>query len=191
MAQVRAAVTRWISSDFPGWVEVVLTDAQGVRHVFRDKVPVFTDRDDITENTPYPSEIWLDCDIDSEAPSQQVTVALRHGVESLAATSTFAVSTQDVVRTAPIGDELQPSLVVLRAAYPNGVPEHDYMALLAVLHDRYSNRQLASLVAAATGREAVIVDNDHALAVSVERPADKKTEAVKRRLFAAGYGELT
>ena len=40
MATVRATATRWLSDDFPGFVEIVFADARGVRHTIHEKVPV-------------------------------------------------------------------------------------------------------------------------------------------------------
>ena len=89
-----------------------------------------------------------------------------------------------------VGDELLASLAVLRAAYPTGLPDGDYLPLLAVLHDGYSERQLAALVAEFTGRERVVVDNDHARAVSSHRPDGQQVASVRARLEEAGYGAL-
>lgn len=89
-----------------------------------------------------------------------------------------------------VGDELLPSLAVLRTAYPSGLPDEDYLPLLAVLHDGYSGRQLAALVAEFTGRERVLVDNDHAKVVSLQPPDRQRVAAVRSRLAEAGYEAL-
>ena len=89
-----------------------------------------------------------------------------------------------------VGDELLPSLAVLRAAYPAGLPDEDYLPLLVVLNDGYSDRQLAALVAEFAGRERVVVDNDHAALVSGEKPDRQRVTAVRSRLAEAGYEAL-
>jgi hypothetical protein len=89
-----------------------------------------------------------------------------------------------------VRDELLPSFAVLRTAYPRGLPDEDYLPLLAVLHDGYSARQLAALVAEFAGRERVVVDNDHARVVSGQPPDRAQVAAVRSRLAEAGYDAL-
>jgi hypothetical protein len=84
-------------------------------------------------------------------------------------------------------DELLDSYDVLARAYPEGVPDSDYWALLAVLDEDFSNRQLAALVAAFTGRHPIDVDNDHAAAMSIRKPDPKRVVVVQQRLRVAGY----
>lgn len=82
---------------------------------------------------------------------------------------------------------MQPHLAVLRRAYPDGLPEEDYLPLLAVLSDGFSERQLAALVAEFADRERVVVDNDHAAVRSGRRQAATDVERVRSRLAKAGY----
>jgi hypothetical protein len=89
-----------------------------------------------------------------------------------------------------VGDELLSPLAVLRVAYPTGLQEADYLPLLAVLHDGYSARQLAALVAEFAGRERVVVDNDHARVVSGLTPDPERVADVRSRLVDAGYEAL-
>jgi hypothetical protein len=56
---VLAFATRWSDSAQPGWVECVLVDTAGDRHVFVEKVPAVTS-DDLNEHTAYPQPVVLD-----------------------------------------------------------------------------------------------------------------------------------
>ena len=42
MWQVEVTILRWVSDDFPGWVECELTDASGRRWLIHEKEPVFS-----------------------------------------------------------------------------------------------------------------------------------------------------
>jgi hypothetical protein len=87
-------------------------------------------------------------------------------------------------------DSLVPSLDVLRRAFPSGISEDEYHALLAAMDGDYSDESLALVVAAATGREPVVVDNDHAAAVTTARPAAADVRRIREQLSSAGYDEL-
>lgn len=82
------------------------------------------------------------------------------------------------------------ALRVLQQAFPDGVPDEEYKPLLAALSEGFSERQLARLVADFTGRDAVVVDNDHAAARSHDRQDRQIVDQVRRRLAEAGYDDL-
>ena len=42
MQNASVQIIRFVDSSFPGWVECELIDADGKRHVIRDKVPILT-----------------------------------------------------------------------------------------------------------------------------------------------------
>jgi len=42
MHNLKVQIVRFVDSDFPGWVECELVDAEGRRHILKDKVPIFT-----------------------------------------------------------------------------------------------------------------------------------------------------
>jgi hypothetical protein len=86
-----------------------------------------------------------------------------------------------------VPEELQEDYDVLASAFPDGVADTDYLALLVVLDDGFSHRQLAALVAGFTGRNRVDVENDRAHAVSTRRPDPQRVNAVRDQLRAAGY----
>ena len=59
---------------------------------------------------------------------------------------------------------LQPLLALLQRAFPVGISEHDYSALLVVLQDLLSEENLAAVVAELIDSERVVVANDAAAA---------------------------
>jgi Protein of unknown function (DUF3349) len=84
---------------------------------------------------------------------------------------------------------LEPDLAVLRRAYPRGVPDGDYLPLLAVLGREFSARNLAALVAELIDGEIAVVDNDAAAVAGYRRPPTTEIERVRRHLLANGYEE--
>jgi hypothetical protein len=53
VANVTCEIVRWTADEFPGWVEVELLDADGIRWSFIDKAPIFS-ADPLTSATSYP-----------------------------------------------------------------------------------------------------------------------------------------
>lgn len=84
---------------------------------------------------------------------------------------------------------LEPVLVVLRRAYPHGLPDSDYLPLLAVLDPEFSARNLAVVVAELIDGEIAVVDNDAAAVAGYRRPPSAEMERVRRHLLANGYEE--
>jgi hypothetical protein len=78
-------------------------------------------------------------------------------------------------------------LDLLRAAYPEGVPDEDYLPLLVVLNPDLSARNLAAVIAELIDGEAVVVDNDAAAAAGSRRPPAKDVQRVRDHLMAFGY----
>ena len=62
MVAIRVQITRWLSDEFPGFVECRFTDAEGVEHVVHEKVPVVT-RDDVSKATAFPVEGAIACEV--------------------------------------------------------------------------------------------------------------------------------
>lgn len=80
MTAVLGRVVEWVSDDFPGWVKVEVTDAEGRVLTFVDKVPIFgVERMDAT--TSLPEDVWLSCERLPKADNR-IRVSLRHGVET-------------------------------------------------------------------------------------------------------------
>jgi hypothetical protein len=90
-------------------------------------------------------------------------------------------------------DSLRPVLDVLRRAYPDGLPDSDYLPLLAFLREEMSERNLAAVVAEFIDGETVVVANDSAAAASIRRPSAVDVQRVRHRLEAGGweYDELS
>lgn len=82
---------------------------------------------------------------------------------------------------------LRPVLEQLRRAYPRGVPEDDYMALLAVLGADMSERNLAIVVAELMDREEAVVANDAAAAQSWRVPVPADRARLRSELESAGW----
>ena len=86
-----------------------------------------------------------------------------------------------------MNNALREVLEQLRRAYPGGVPEDDYMALLAVLADDMSEENVAIVVAELIDGEIVVVANDAAAAKSVRVPAPAVRARVRSALESAGW----
>ncbi|MBZ9714821.1 DUF3349 domain-containing protein [Deinococcus multiflagellatus] len=88
--------------------------------------------------------------------------------------------------TDALPDELHNSAQWLRHVFPDGIPEQQYHALLAVLAPEFSDRQLARLIAHLTGRDHAYVLND-VYRVQATPPAELDLEPVRRHLNACGF----
>jgi Protein of unknown function (DUF3349) len=86
-----------------------------------------------------------------------------------------------------VDDTFRELVEQLRHAYPRGVPEDGYMALLTVLRDDMSERNLAIVVAKLIGGEVAVVANDAAAAQSVRKPSPAAGARVKSALESAGW----
>jgi hypothetical protein len=89
-----------------------------------------------------------------------------------------------------LAEPLRPVLALLQRAYPGGVPRQDYWALLVVLGDLMSERNLAAVVAEFIDGETVVVANDAAAADSIRRPARHDVTRVRAVLDAHGLADL-
>lgn len=86
-----------------------------------------------------------------------------------------------------VDEALREVLEQLRRAYSRGVPEDDYMALLAVLGDDMSEENVAIVVAELIDGEVAVVANDAAAARSVKPPGQAAKARVRSKLEAAGW----
>ncbi|WP_332862694.1 DUF3349 domain-containing protein [Janthinobacterium svalbardensis] len=86
-------------------------------------------------------------------------------------------------------DTLPPTLSgaahMLRSAYPGGMPETAYVAVLALLYEHFSDRNLAELMAAVTGKDAAVVLND-VYACACSKPEASAIAAARRLLERHG-----
>lgn len=97
MTGVRAEATRWVDDNQPGWVEVVLDDADGNRWVVVEKVPVLGD-ETLTRHNTYPRTTLVPCEAQPESADGRVAVTLLHGIEAQGGKTTFVVDASSVVR---------------------------------------------------------------------------------------------
>jgi hypothetical protein len=91
-----------------------------------------------------------------------------------------------------LSDLLMRMVGFLRAGYPEGVPAHDYIPLLALLRRRLSDDEVIALAAELTssGSRTPVGGADVGVAITKltdEVPSPADTERVKRRLVAVGW----
>lgn len=90
-----------------------------------------------------------------------------------------------------LSDVLMRVVSFLRAGYPEGVPAHDYIPLLALLRRRLSDDEVIAVAAELMSGGNVPVDGtDVRVAITKltdEMPSPEDTERVKRRLAAVGW----
>jgi hypothetical protein len=98
----------------------------------------------------------------------------------------------DSFQAAELPSHLQPTAAMVRAAFPNGISDDDYLPLLAALSEGMGQRALAHLMAALTGKPSPGVYND-VLGIQsptdASKPSPEQVEEVKRRLQAHGYDD--
>ncbi|EZP38662.1 Protein of unknown function [Janthinobacterium lividum] len=86
-------------------------------------------------------------------------------------------------------DTLPPTLSgavrMLRSAYPAGIPDSAYFAVLALLYEHFSDRNLAELMAAVMGKDAAVVLND-IYACASSKPAPSAIAASRNLLEQHG-----
>lgn len=89
--------------------------------------------------------------------------------------------------------ELEPHLAEvvdqLRLVFPAGVREDDadYGALLVILSDLLSERNLGVVVEAAFGLDRHVVRNQAAAALSIRKPSAQQVEQLNRRMVERGW----
>jgi hypothetical protein len=86
-----------------------------------------------------------------------------------------------------IGPELLETEAMIRAAYPTGVPEDEYFALLALLYEGMGFRTVSTVVSYVTGKPYAGVYNDALGAVSEPELSAATIDRVRRKLQQHGY----
>jgi len=94
---IRAEATRWVDDDQPGWVEIIIVDADGVRWVVVEKVPVLGD-DSLTPEATYPRPTLVPCNAEPGDEDGRVVVTLLHDIEAEGGQTRFVVEPSKVVR---------------------------------------------------------------------------------------------
>ena len=86
-------------------------------------------------------------------------------------------------------DALPPTLSgaarMLHSAYPGGIPETAYVAVLVLLYEYFSDRNLTELMAAVTGKDAAQILND-IYACAGSKPEPSAIDAARQRLERYG-----
>ncbi|OWR31288.1 hypothetical protein CDO73_07760 [Saccharibacillus sp. O23] len=80
---------------------------------------------------------------------------------------------------------------MLGKAYPFGIPESEYAAVILVLYKQLSDRNLAEILSLHTGTEAASVLNDIYKSATISRPSDELFYSVREKLEAQGLDRLT
>jgi len=100
---IRAEIVRWISDDFPGFVECRFTDRFGREWSFVEKVPVLT-KADLRSNSPFPRPGFIACQIiscghdESGRDIVEVTTATPSGIEATDGTTRFELLMQQLTQ---------------------------------------------------------------------------------------------
>src|ERR1700730_8368255 len=91
----------------------------------------------------------------------------------------------------PLSGLLTRIVAFLRAGYPEGVPAHDYIPLLALLRRRLSDDEVIAVATELMADGGMPVDGtDVRVAITKltdEMPSPADTERVKQRLAAVGW----
>jgi hypothetical protein len=91
-----------------------------------------------------------------------------------------------------LSDVLMRVVGFLRAGYPEGVPAHDYVPLLALLRRRLSDEEVIAVATELTSGGKIVPVGGADVGVAItkltdEVPSPEDTERVKRRLTAVGW----
>jgi hypothetical protein len=92
----------------------------------------------------------------------------------------------------PVPDYLLDTYNMLRCAYPDGVPDEDYNALIAALYNFMSFRTESDVLAALTRKDWGRVYNDissYAAKESIYTPTNEDFERVNGKLAQCGFAE--
>jgi len=96
MQNVSVQIVRFVDAHQPGWVECELTDADGRRHIIREKVPIFT-AELLDDQSRYPVTGGMPCEIVQRFHDMQgrelVRVSTEQcGIESVEGVTAFTVT---------------------------------------------------------------------------------------------------
>ena len=106
---LRAEIVRWVSDDFPGFVECRLTDASERAWSIVEKVPVVTtehlqpDRY-LQPDSEFPQPVLIACEIvsrdrdDAGRETARITTSTRLGIEATDGTTSFQVFATQLTR---------------------------------------------------------------------------------------------
>jgi len=86
---------------------------------------------------------------------------------------------------------LESTYRMISLAYPNGIDESKYLALIAVLYEYMSDRNLAEVISIFTGKKLEVVLNDIYRSQFTDRPHNNEVESVKQELMYFGFEKWT
>jgi hypothetical protein len=101
MANLVVQIERFVDEHFPGFVECVLIDADGVRHEFVEKVPVVSKVGPMSDSH-YPSPGYIGCIIEEEWVDElgrglvRVSTIKPWSIESVTGATAFTVFNKQV-----------------------------------------------------------------------------------------------
>ena len=93
---VRAQITRWVSDDFPGFVECRFADSSGREWSVIEKLPVLTDAD-LRSDSQFPQPAFIACEIiargrdDAGREIAEITTLSPWAIEAMDGTTNFQV----------------------------------------------------------------------------------------------------
>jgi hypothetical protein len=97
---VLATAVRWVDEEWPGWIEVQIVVDGGMIVSLIDKIPIFTDSDQIVPGTPFPVPVRVACDLVGWDPGPEersmAVIALRHQVQDDVGRSNFRVAAENI-----------------------------------------------------------------------------------------------
>lgn len=102
MISLVVQVKRFVDDHFPGFVGCVLTDAEGIRHEFVEKVPIVS-TSDFRSSSLYPQAGHIACIIEEEWIDElgrrlvRVNTEKPWSVESVAGKTTFTVLEEQIL----------------------------------------------------------------------------------------------
>jgi hypothetical protein len=105
---VCAEFVRWISDDFPGFVECRFADASGREWSVIEKVPVLTDAP-LRSDSEFPQPAFIACEIvsrgrdDAGRETAIVSTGAPWAIEATDGTTSFEVFAQQLTRSNSIG----------------------------------------------------------------------------------------
>jgi hypothetical protein len=85
-----------------------------------------------------------------------------------------------------IAPHLLSTYQMIKCAFPDGIESSAYFALLAILYDELSDRNLAEVIAYYTGKDYAVVLNDIYRVQSTDVSGEAIAQ-IKSRLLSCGY----
>ena len=101
MHEVKVSITRFVDPHQPGFVECELVDADGIRHVFTEKVPVVSD-ENLWIDSNYPCSGKIRCTVlerfagPEGVPLVRIDTELPDHLESAAGKTVFVIGAHQV-----------------------------------------------------------------------------------------------